>query len=169
MFKHIKYYVFLFVLIIIQNRFIWLISISSYKIFPDLVVIMVTYIGIKKGKIIGCLSGFFAGILLDILAGSFIGLSALSYTIAGFIAGFFFNTKESKPIKMNNLLSIIALTVFVSSFIYYEIYFVSSSFTFGFFEVIYKFVATTMAYTVLVSIIIFIFPKKKQTSSVYSG
>ncbi len=168
MFKHIKYYLILLLLIIIQNRFIWLISISSYNIFPDLVLIMVTYIGIKKGKITGCIAGFAAGILLDILAGSFIGLSALSYTLAGFIAGFFY---ESDPEKMRakRLLTIITLTVFVSSFIYYEIYFVVSPNPQSFIEIIYKFVAPTMVYTVLVGLILIFFPKRKSTSSLYSN
>lgn len=168
MFKHIKYYLILLILIIIQNRFIWLISLSSYNIAPDLVAMMVAYIGIKKGKMTGCITGFAAGILLDILAGSFIGLSALAYTVSGFISGFF-HSSEDKKIKPSDMILIIALAVFVSSFIYFEIYFLASTPSQGFIEVIYKFVATTMIYTLLVSLILIFFPKKKSSSSVYSG
>ena len=129
---------------------------------------MVAYIGIKKGKMTGCITGFAAGILLDILAGSFIGLSALAYTVSGFISGFF-HSSEDKKIKPSDMILIIALAVFVSSFIYFEIYFLASTPSQGFIEVIYKFVATTMIYTLFVSLIIIIFPKKKSSSSVYSG
>ena len=120
---------------------------------------MVAYIGIKKGKMTGCITGFAAGILLDILAGSFIGLSALAYTVSGFISGYF-HSSEDKKIKPSDMILIIALAVFVSSFIYFEIYFLASTPSQGFIEVIYKFVATTMIYTLLVSLILIFFPKK---------
>ncbi|MBK7446897.1 MAG: hypothetical protein IPJ45_12935 [Ignavibacteria bacterium] len=35
------------------------------------------------------ISGFLSGIVLDFLSGSFIGLTALSYCISGFTAGYF--------------------------------------------------------------------------------
>lgn len=54
---------------------------------PDLVVIMVVYLGLVKGPEIGSLSGFIFGLLQDTISGASLGSNALAKTIVGFFCG----------------------------------------------------------------------------------
>jgi len=160
-FAYIKYFVIIVVLILIQKTFIWLISLSSLNITPDLVIIAVVYIGIKEGKITGTVAGFIAGILIDFLSGSFLGLQALSYSITSFIAGHFKDENDKYLYKFYFLI-IIFLCSIVSNLIYYAIFFQGTSVSFT--EIILKYVLTSSAYTTLISILYIFFPKRKKIS-----
>ncbi len=54
---------------------------------PDLVVIMVVYLGLVKGPETGSLSGFVFGLLFDTVSGTALGINALAKTIIGFFCG----------------------------------------------------------------------------------
>ena len=120
--KYIKYLAIIVVLILVQKTLIWLISLSSLNITPDLVLIAVVYISISEGKIFGSITGFIAGLTIDLISGSFLGLMALSYSITGFVAGVFF-TEGDKNLSKINFLVIIFLCSIVSNLVYYVIYF----------------------------------------------
>ena len=87
--SYLKYFIILVLLILIQKSLVWLLSITTYNITPDIVIIAVVYIGIKRGNIDGSISGFISGLILDILSGTFLGLLAISYSLSRFIAGYF--------------------------------------------------------------------------------
>ena len=56
---------------------------------PDFVLILVLAVAQTSGRMTGQLFGFGMGLLIDAIGmGSFLGLSALTKTIAGFLAGF---------------------------------------------------------------------------------
>jgi rod shape-determining protein MreD len=62
---------------------------------PDFVLILVLFMAILNGRVFGQLFGFGMGLLMDIIGmGSFMGLSALSKTVAGFLAGYFKNHRN---------------------------------------------------------------------------
>jgi rod shape-determining protein MreD len=159
--SYIKYFFILVLLILVQKTFIWLISLSSLNITPDLVIIMVAYIGIKEGKITGTVAGFIAGILIDLLSGSFLGLQALSYCIAGFAAGYF-QKDDGRFLYKFNFLIIIFISSLISNIIYYFVFFQGSQVIFT--EILLKFAFTSSTYTTLVSVIYIVFPKRKQIS-----
>lgn len=168
MFIILKYYILLLILIIIQTTFIWLIAISEYNIVPELVLVGVVLMGIKRGKIEGMLSGFFSGLILDITAGSFLGLLALIYTIMGFVAGFFQETKDKeKVLSKKQFMLLIAVISFISNFIYFQIYFLTAASVHSFLEILYIYVLPTAAYTLLISIIYILIPGKKQLRGSY--
>lgn len=156
--KLIKYIVILAVLILVQKTFIWLISLSTLNITPDLVIIAVVFISISEGKIFGSITGFLAGLTIDLISGSFLGLMALSYSVAGFIAGGF-TTEGDKYLFKFNFLIVLFLSSVISNFIYYIIYFQGLSL--NFLEIFSKYILTTSTYTAIVSIIYIIFPRKK--------
>ena len=160
-FAYIKYTLIIIVLILVQKTFIWLISLSSLNITPDLVIIVVVYIAIKEGKIGGTIAGFIAGILIDFLSGSFLGLQALSYSISAFVAGHFKKDNEKYLYKFNFLL-IIFLCSLTGNFIYYFIFFQGTTISFS--EIIMKYVFTSSAYTTLISTLYIFFPKRKKIS-----
>ena len=162
--KYIKYFAILVVLILLQKTFIWLISLSSLNITPDLVIIAVVFISISEGKVFGSITGFLAGLAIDLISGSFLGLMALSYSIAGFVAGGFY-TEGDKFLYKFNFLIIVFLSSIISNFIFYIIYFQGLSL--NFIEIFSKYILTTSTYTAILSIVYIIFPRKKALKEGY--
>jgi rod shape-determining protein MreD len=156
--SYLKYLAILIILVFIQNKFIWLLSVSDYNISPDIVVIFIIYIGLKNGQVEGALYGFFGGLLIDILSGSFLGLSALCYTIAGFTAGYFFRPDDEKFLYKFNFLYVVFPCTLLSNFIYYLIYL--QGLQLGLFDMTFKYILTSTVYTTIISLIFIIIPKR---------
>lgn len=69
-----------------QLLFIDLFTIGTIR--PDFLLILVIYFSISNGRFIGTALGFLLGLLIDISgAAIFFGLSPLTYTITGYLAG----------------------------------------------------------------------------------
>ncbi|HEX2788236.1 MAG TPA: rod shape-determining protein MreD [Ignavibacteria bacterium] len=156
--SYLKYIAILIILVFIQKTFIWLLSVSEYNISPDIVIIFIIYVGLKNGQIEGALYGFFGGLLIDILSGSFLGLSTLCYTIAGFTAGYFFRPDDEKFLYKFNFLYVVFPCTLLSNFIYYLIYL--QGLQLGFFDMMFKFILTSTVYTTIISLIFIIIPKR---------
>ena len=144
---YIKFALFFAVLILVQVSVLDLISISRYNISPDIVLLLVIYLGISRGHISGMIYGFLAGLTLDILSGSFTGLSALSYTISGFVAGYFHREPGESSIKFS-FVGIIFMCALICYLIYFIIYFQGSGLTIP--DIVVKYVLTTAAYTAII-------------------
>lgn len=59
------------------------------NITPNIMVILVSSVAVMRGQKEGMLTGFFAGLLMDLYFGSFIGGFAFLYMVFGFVDGFF--------------------------------------------------------------------------------
>lgn len=70
---------------VVQTSLLRYVSIGGVR--PDLVLIIVVYLGLIRGADIGSLSGFFFGLFEDAFSGTFLGANALSKTIIGFLCG----------------------------------------------------------------------------------
>jgi len=163
----LKYYILLIFFIVIQNTFIWLIAVSDYNINPDLVLIGVVLIGVKRGKIEGMISGFFAGLILDIMAGYYLGLLALIYTLSGFASGFFQEFKERDIVLPKKYFVVIMAVIgFFANLFYFEIFFLTASSGHSFIEIIFTFVLPTTLYTLLISMIYVLIPTRKPLNAV---
>ena len=69
-----------------QLLFVDLFSIGTIR--PDFLLILVIYYSISNGRFFGTALGFLLGLLIDISgAALFFGLSPLTYTITGYLAG----------------------------------------------------------------------------------
>ncbi|MFZ4591552.1 MAG: rod shape-determining protein MreD [Ignavibacteria bacterium] len=148
----------LIILILIQKSLVWFISLSQLNIAPDFVIIALVYIGVREGKISGAVYGFIAGLLLDILSGSFLGLLALSYTISAFIAGFFQTDNEKFLVRFNFIIVVFAISI-LSNFIYFGLFFQGTPILFAKVMLLYIFPSST--YTTIISLVYTILPKKK--------
>ncbi len=62
-------------------------SLQLFGIKPDLVFVLVIFSALLRGQKEGALTGFVAGFLMDIAAGSYFGLNALALLAAGYLAG----------------------------------------------------------------------------------
>jgi rod shape-determining protein MreD len=162
----IRNVILLVILIIIQKTFVWFISLSQLNIAPDFVIIALIYIGVREGKISGAVYGFVAGMLLDILSGSFLGLLALSYTIAAFTAGFFQTENERFLYKFNFIIAVFAVSI-LSNIIYFGLFFQGTPIVFS--KVILLYILPSSTYTTIISMVYTILPKKKGIERSYLG
>jgi rod shape-determining protein MreD len=162
----IKYILFLIIALIIQKTFIWVIAVTNYNITPDLVLIILVYISIKEGKLFGIIAGFSSGLIIDLLAGSFLGLLALSYTITCFIIGNFKDENE-KYLRNINFILITGLASLITNFLYFEIFFQSAASSISIIEVVYRYILPSVLYTMLISVFYLFKPGTKSTQKVY--
>src|SRR5258706_12621890 len=81
-------------LILAQTSLLRLVSLEG--ITPDILTIWIVYIALKEGQLSATLSGFCIGLIVDLITGNFIGLAALTKTLAGFFAGYFYNENKTR-------------------------------------------------------------------------
>jgi rod shape-determining protein MreD len=162
--SYLKYIAVIILLVAIQKTLVWLIALSNYNISPDLVILMVIYVGIVRGHIEGSVIGFLSGLMMDSLGdGSFIGLSALSYTIAGFIAGYFCIKEREEFLKKYFLIGILFLCTFIANSIYFLIFHQGSPVSVINIFLIY--VLSTTTYTTLVGSLFILFIKDSKKTA----
>ena len=89
---HIKYLIIYLILLFVETKLLFLISIKN--VTPDLILIFVLAVSFKKKKSSSSIIGFFAGFGQDIFSTKFLGLSALTKTITGFLGVFFQQQKR---------------------------------------------------------------------------
>jgi rod shape-determining protein MreD len=149
-------------LLLLQTTFIPLLSIGGFV--PDLFLIWVVYVAVRRGQMEATVTGFVVGLLQDAVAMQFFGLSALTKTVAGFVAGYFFNDNSTEQtLGSYRFLTIVLLSSFVHNFIYYGVFLqgiqdsvITTTIEFSFF---------TSFYTVLVSVFpMFTFVRKYRFS-----
>lgn len=91
-------------------------------ILPDLPLIWLVYLSIRRGQIPGTVFGFAVGLTLDMLSGpdGMLGLGAPTKTVAGFLAGYFYDEN-----KMWQRLAgyQFVMAVFVVSLVHHALYF----------------------------------------------
>lgn len=162
MLEYLKYAGILIALIIVQKTLVGLIEVTSFQITPDIVIIGLVYVAIKKGKITGTVSGFVAGLFLDILSFTFLGLMALSKSVAGFIAGFFnIENKTERYLNTFMFTVIVCIASLINNIIYFTIYFQGTNLMFT--DVLLRYVLPTTVYTGIFSIIPVIFARRKKS------
>ncbi len=83
-------------------------------IVPDLVLLWVITIALRRGQIPATVAGFAMGLGLDVMSGpdGVLGLSALAKTIGGVLAGYFHN--ENKALQMLGGFQLPLITALVS-------------------------------------------------------
>jgi len=109
------------VLVVLQATFIPLVSIND--VVPDVLMLWVVFNGIRRGQIEGVTGGFFVGLLQDLVTTQFFGLAALSKSIAGFVAGYFFNeNKTALTLGTYRYLLILGLCSMAHNLAYYMIF-----------------------------------------------
>lgn len=64
---------------------------SIFGAKPDLVLVVLIFLAVKKGRFTGELYGFVGGVLEDIISSTLLGLQAMVKTLVGYIVGFFKN------------------------------------------------------------------------------
>ena len=114
----IRYALVTVVLVVLQSTFVRYIAIEN--ITPDLLVVWIVYLALRYGQIHATVAGFLIGLTMDIISGGFIGLSGLSKTVCGFVAGYFYDETRITEILATYRF---AIMVFVVSLVHNVIYF----------------------------------------------
>lgn len=119
--RHLQSIAIVLALVVLQATFVPLLSIND--VVPDVLMLWVVYNGIRRGQIEGVTAGFFAGLLQDLVTTQFFGLAALSKSIAGFLAGYFFNeNKTALTLGTYRYLLILGLCSVAHNLAYYTIF-----------------------------------------------
>lgn len=138
--------------IVLQTTLVRFLAIGT--IAPDVAFIWIVYLAIRRGQIPGTIAGFLIGLALDLLSGSssMVGLGALSKTVGGFLAGYFFNENKTLQILGGyQFLLVVAFTSLVENVIYFVIFLQGLAVSFWDTLLLYGFPAT--AYTAVLAVI----------------
>ena len=123
---------------------------SIADIRPDFILILVMLVGIKYGRVPGETYGFVFGMIVDFIGiGSFLGLSALAKTFAGFLAGFL----KGRRTRLNSFTFYLfsGLIIFIHYAIFYLINFHSADHSIQFTAV--RYIIPDAVYTLVIFII----------------
>jgi|WetSurMetagenome_2_1015567.scaffolds.fasta_scaffold09519_3 rod shape-determining protein MreD len=112
-------------LILLQTTFIPFISLSGY--LPDLYILYLVYIAVRRGQIEATISGFLIGLFQDIITIKFFGLAALSKTLAGFVTGYFFNENTIEhTLGSYRYVLLIGMCSLIHNIVYFALFFQGS-------------------------------------------
>jgi len=95
----------------------WVSKIGIYEITPDVVLLVLVYIGITAGQIEGTIFGFFSGFLLDIYSPETMGVNSLANSLVGFAVGY------SRIGVVAEDLQVQALIIFLATLLHDTIFF----------------------------------------------
>jgi rod shape-determining protein MreD len=108
-------------LLLLQTTFLPFLSVGSY--LPDIFLIWIVYIAISRGQVEATITGFVAGLMQDAVTIQFFGLMALTKTIAGFIAGYFYNDNiTAQTLGSYRFVLIVLLASFVHNIFFFGIF-----------------------------------------------
>jgi rod shape-determining protein MreD len=115
--RYIIYAVLGIILIAMQMVLVNLIAIG--EAVPDLLLILIVWIGIYEGYMEGILYGFVLGLLLYVASFDIVGSNALVKCVAGLFAAFFHKTDTEKQLTGNmRLLPIIFVIALLHNLVY---------------------------------------------------
>ena len=115
-----------------MRRWVWIVLVlvcillqttvlDNFKLFdvkPDLILILVVFAALTRGKMTGSGVGFSGGILEDFFSTSLIGVNAFVKTLLGFVLGFFMKRFYIRRIKFQ-ILVIFFVTIIHEISIYF--------------------------------------------------
>ena len=134
----------------------WTHSIAIAGIRPDIILIVIVYIGIRSGQLEATIFGFMSGFLLDIYNPEFMGVNACANSVVGFAVGYSRVGIVAEDLRVQVLVLLIAsllhdLIYFVLSSVSNPLKFVTAFFTYGVGTAIYTSIIGLMI-VILVSI-----------------
>ncbi len=147
-----------FIITAVETVICYLLQTSLFSYFriagtvPDCLFILVIFIAYTYGQKRAVVTGFFAGLLLDILSSDIIGLSAVIYMILGFCAGYANKIYDRHDFITPNVL------VFFGEFLFNLMYYIMTFLLMGKSDIGVYFIGTMLPkiiYTLVVSIALY--------------
>jgi rod shape-determining protein MreD len=134
---------------IAQLYFVPLIEISIWR--PDLILLLILYIGLYYGPVPGTLTGFLLGLFQDAVSPIPIGMTSIAHCLTGFIAG---QVKQFKLAYNAKIVAVLILILF-HGIIFYLVYQYKSEAGFGY--LIYSRVFPNTIYTFTLGLVLSVF------------
>lgn len=94
-------------------------------IYPNFILMFILYTALNKGIMEGQITGFIYGLTWDVLSTDIFGVRALSFTIVGYLFGFF-NKKLNKKQPITQI-SLIAVGLVITQLVMYIVYMITYS------------------------------------------
>ncbi len=108
-------------LLLLQTTFLPFLSVGGF--LPDIFLIWIVYVAITRGQLEATITGFVAGLMQDAVTIQFFGLMAMTKTIAGFVAGYFYNDNiTEQTLGSYRFVLIVLLASFVHNLFFYGIF-----------------------------------------------
>lgn len=121
---------------------------------PNLMIMLTSVVGFTMGSKMGILTGFFSGLLIDLMAGGTVGFSALVFMYIGHINGFFYKDYVKEELFLP--LSLVIIGTLVYEFLYYIFYFLlQNKLRFSFY--LSRIIIPEVVYTALVTLVMYVF------------
>ena len=119
--RHVKYFFISLLLLVVQTQIMRLLTLEG--IMPDIMTIWIVILALREGQLPATVWGFGIGLLSDFITGNFIGLSALTKTVAGFTAGFFYNENKT-PLLLGTyrFIVIVLIVSMIHNILYFAIF-----------------------------------------------
>ena len=131
-------------------------------IVPNFLLVWIVYLAIREGQITSMTAGFFLGIATDLLSGGdgMLGLAAASNTVAGFVAGYFYNREKiEQTLGTSKFIVTLAIASLVHNAIYFVIFLQGSEI--GWWEMLFHTMLPTTLYTTVVGLVpMFVFARR---------
>ena len=86
----------------------WTHAITIAGIRPDVVLIIIVYIGLRRGQLEATIFGFCAGFLIDVYNPEFMGVNAMSNAVVGFAVGYSRSGIVAEDLRVQVLILLIA-------------------------------------------------------------
>lgn len=91
---------------LLQTSYVFQNILSISGVAPDLLLILITYVGFKRGGMQGQLIGFGSGMFQQFFSSALFGLYAFQFTVVGFIMGL-----TQRKVFSDNFVTAIVLTM----------------------------------------------------------
>ncbi len=162
--KRLALYVVLSILVVVVQALVarFLVVVD---IVPDLVLLWIVYIAVREGQLAATTAGFLLGLIIDLLSGQdgMLGLSTLSKTVGGFVAGYFFSEgKTYQTLGGSRFIIAVAIVSVVHNGLYFVIFLQGTDI--GWWEILLRYGIPTALYTSVVALVpMFVFARKYLT------
>lgn len=144
-------HIFIFaVAIVLQLTVIPLFSIQG--VTPDVILIAVVSVSLMRGKVVGIISGFVAGLCFDFFGTGLVGISSLTNSLAAFVAGFWVGEQFERRLSL--ILGPLFASIFVHDFLYFTILRIGAPV--GFWRTVVRHVFPTTVYTLVFMLMIYL-------------
>jgi len=131
------------------------------SVIPNLIVILLVTFSLFYGQFYGTLFAAFCGLAFDLISGGAIGTAMLSFTVSGFIAGYFYNDNKT---EYNTSTMYLVLFVFICATInsFFYMLLTSSEIKFTASHLILEQGILPGVYTALLSLPVVIYNQKRK-------
>ncbi len=102
----------------------WVHKIAIFGTTPDIVLLVLVYIGMSEGQVEGTVFGFASGFLLDVYDPEAMGINTLANSMVGFAVGYSRIGIAAEEIRVQALL--LFLASILHDLIYFTLYFISN-------------------------------------------